>query len=456
MTQDEINELANEGSSTPSKINAEAGSEPIAVSTSPHQLFADAERAIKPEQKSTIPGGETAKELFKYIPEGAEPLAIGAAGALAGRVGRSFLPQEKVYGTPEYFRKQDANAADMRGEGIAARDARNANLTADNASANYQTRAGTLADQNSELQKANTAAQEALETARQNHRYAQTLDPAEEFARRRGLSLGDSSTPMDLTREARGGSGTAAYAEKFGATPLEARNVPSMSAMQQQNIPTQASAWNKIEPSFQKFSESPLVLGPEGQRAVAERAARQGSSAAEGVNIQKQIAAEIARHKAETQFQLENATKAADESRRAAANSARELAGHTATPAVSPAQASAKVTAAEALAEAQRIAKLAKPSLLSRIGTIGAKAVPFAGAALSPLEMMQAKEDYEKGNYGRAITHGLGAAGALAQASGIPPLMALGTAAQIPAMGLGAYDLYNEYARPSAPQTPPR
>jgi hypothetical protein len=424
----------------------------LATAAATEDLKKDAE--IKKNNQNTIPAFESAKKLYNDLPEEAHTFIPSAAGVAAGMVGRSFLPQEKVYGTSQYQAKQASNAADIRGADTAARDARKADLTANNATADYQTRAGTLADQHAEFQKANTAAQEALETARQNHRYAQTLDPAEEFARRRGLGLGNSSAPIENLP--RGGSGTFNYAEKFGASPSEAMQVPSASVMQQSNIPNQAKAFGEIPMEFQPRKGSELILGPEGAAANAERMAQQGYSSAESANMQKQIAAEIARHKAEMQFQFENATKAADESRKAAASSAKELKGHSATPAVSPAQSAARTTTGEALAEAQRAAKAAAPGFGSKFASLFGKAIPFVGGALSPLEMMQAKEDYEKGNYGRAITHGLGAAGALAQMSGIPPLMAAGSLAQLPALGLGTYDLYNEYNKPSAPQMPPR
>jgi hypothetical protein len=430
-------------------------SENVDAAYNPYSKILEAQRLEEPKEATrSVPGFGTASSVLNSLPEGAQPFALGAAGALAGKGVRAILPQESVYGTPQYVQKQASNAADIRGADTAARNAGQANLTADNAALDYQKRTAFLSDQHSELQKSSAAAQDALGTARQNHRYAQTLDPAEEFARRRGLGLGNSSAPIENLP--RGGSGTFNYAEKFGATPSEAMQVPSASAMQQSNIPNQANAFREISNDFQPRKGSELILGPEGASANAERMARQGSATAEGANMQKQIANEISRHKAEMQFQFENATKAADESRKAAANSARELASHSAASVISPAQSAARTTSAAALEEAQRLAAAAAPGFGSKFASLFGKAIPFVGGALSPLEMMQAKEDYEKGNYGRAITHGLGAAGALAQMSGIPPLMALGTAAQVPSMGLGAYDLYNEYARPNAPQSPRR
>jgi hypothetical protein len=440
----------NRGGATPNFSQENNGY--VATAAATEDLKKDAE--IKKNNKNTIPAFESAKKLYNDLPEEVKTFVPSAAGVATGMAVRSVLPQESVYGTPQYRQKQASNAADIRGADTAARNAGQANLTADNAALDYQKRTAFLSDQHSELQKSSAAAQDALGTARQNHRYAQTLDPAEEFARRRGLGLGNSSAPIENLP--RGGSGTFNYAEKFGATPSEAMQVPSASVMQQSNIPNQANAFREIPNDFQPRKGSGLILGPEGAATNAERMAQQGYAASESANMQKQISAEIARHKAEMQFQFENATKAADESRKAAANSARELASHSAASVISPAQSAARTTSAAALEEAQRLAAAAAPGFGSKFASLFGKAIPFVGGALSPLEMMQAKEDYEKGNYGRAITHGLGAAGALAQMSGIPPLMAAGSLAQLPSVGLGAYDLYNEYNKPSAPQMPPR
>lgn len=87
---------------------------------------------------------------------------------------------------------------------------------------------------------------------------------------------------VPLTRIPHGGEGTASYAMKFGATPNEAANVPSMSSMQQSNIPAQTQAWNKINqiaPGHAQFQESPLILGPEGQQAKAAQLTQEQAAA---------------------------------------------------------------------------------------------------------------------------------------------------------------------------------
>jgi hypothetical protein len=80
---------------------------------------------------------------------------------------------------------------------------------------------------------------------------------------------------------------------------------------------------------------------------------------------------------------------------------------------------------------------------LSAFGRIGRRFVPGLGAAVAPEEAMQAKQDYEAGNYGRMATHGAGALGAVLQATDIPPLVGVGNTMQIPSAVLAGYDYLN-------------
>jgi hypothetical protein len=76
-------------------------------------------------------------------------------------------------------------------------------------------------------------------------------------------------------------------------------------------------------------------------------------------------------------------------------------------------------------------------------GNVGKRYIPGIGAALAPFEAEQAYEDYKKGNYLRAGAHGLGAAGAVLQATGLPPVMGVGNLMQTPSLGYGIYDALN-------------
>ena len=190
-------------------------------------------------------------ELSKF----ADPAVEITGGYLGGKMLRSVLPKESVYGTPEYRQEQALrdNIEPMRGAADAARE------TIANAGQQHQDRAAALSGNLSELHGQHTKNLQGLEQAAREHAYAQTLgtEPTQVPAQ-----------TATLTPQPRGGSGTANYAERFGATPEEARVVPSMSSMQQNNIPSQTNAWGKISnlaPDFDSFKESPLLLGSEGQ-----------------------------------------------------------------------------------------------------------------------------------------------------------------------------------------------
>jgi len=77
------------------------------------------------------------------------------------------------------------------------------------------------------------------------------------------------------------------------------------------------------------------------------------------------------------------------------------------------------------------------------VGNIGKRFVPMAGAAVAPYEAEQAYEDYKKGNYGRMAVHGLGTLGAMAEATGIPPVVGAGTLMQLPSALYAGYDALN-------------
>jgi hypothetical protein len=92
------------------------------------------------------------------------------------------------------------------------------------------------------------------------------------------------------------------------------------------------------------------------------------------------------------------------------------------------------------------------------------RSLPLASGFNVERNAEQAKQDWEQGNYGRMLTHGLGSLGALASsvsptvaAFGAEPIAAglagFGTAAQMPAAGLDTYDFYKKMNQP-VPKTP--
>jgi len=416
----------------------------------------DAEKRLHEKEdknKSSIPGVDIAKGIYSGLPEDVQPYALGAAGYIGGKALRAALPEEKVMGTNAYHDVQKERAALAASEEPAHRTYVEAHNAAVGNQESHQAKANLLEAQHAMAQQQHEAALEELKRAHAQHAHAQTLNVDEELARRSpGLGIaGPSSVPTQLTPQPRGGEGTASYAMKFGATPEEAARVASMSTMQQQNIPAQAQAWqkiNRIEPGFQQVSESPLLLGSEGQKVVAERlgavTAEEHKQKTHEEHQRKQMMHDLSKHKAATQLQLENALENARLNAKSVAAALKAHHAHVNTAPTTPSQQAGVQNAQSTLADIQSRIAQTEPSRLAKFGIkMAGRFVPGAGAAFAPIEAEAAYKDFLNKNYLRAGVHGLGALGAAAQATGIPPLMGAGDIAQMPAAGLSIYDLIN-------------
>jgi hypothetical protein len=415
----------------------------------------EAQRKIEEEnakKKSTVPGLDIAKSFYDALPEDAKPLALGASGYAGGKALRAVLPQESVMGTPEY-RDVQKERQGMLSSREPLRQEANAAITANmNAEDAHLAQRQQLTRQAQNAQHQYELHQQQLREAQLAHANAQTLNFEDELARRSGTgSAPKLSTAPELTPASRGGEGASNYALKFGATEEEARRVPSMSVMQQQNIPAQQEAWNKIPkiaPTFEAVKESPLILGTEGQQAVRERLANEARAEQQRKD---QIAAEhqrirdeIARQKAQAQIDLENAHEQARLSAKAVAAAEKNQNTHITTPSVNPKDQSRAQSLEQEYRELVEKLKKTNPSLLAQIGQIGGRFVPGMGAAVAPVQAAKAKEYLDKNDMLRASIYGIGSLGALGQATGIPPLVGAGNLMQIPSAGLSLYDLANE------------
>jgi hypothetical protein len=415
----------------------------------------EAEKALRDaeqQNKSAIPGVDIAKSIYNDLPQDIQPYALGTAGYLGGKVLRSALPQEKVMGTNEFINEQNKREALLQSKEPAHRAYVEANNTAFETQENHQARANMLAQQHALAQQQHEAALEELRRAQMQHAHAQTLSVDEEMARRApamGIT-GPSALPARLTPQPIGGEGTASYAMKFGATPEEAARVASMSNMQQQNIPAQAQAWqkiNQIAPGFQQVSESPILLGPEGQKSVAERVGNMTAEERHRIDLEaqhkKHLAEQLAKHKATVQFELDRAQKEASARAQAAADALKAHHKHVNIPAVTPEQLAKRDTSQHEYADILKRIEQTNPSMLARLGRVAGRFVPGAGAAFAPIEASAAKKAFDEQQYLRAATHGLGALGGVLQSTAIPPLVGAGDLMQIPAAGLSIYDLAN-------------
>ena len=403
------------------------------------------------KKKSGVPGVETAKGFYNALPEDLKPLALGATGYVGGKALRSVLPQEKVMGTPEYLKAEDKRTLMLESREPLRREANaaiNANIDTEDA---HLAQRQALARQAQMAQLQNELHQQQLRDAQAAHANAQTLNFEDELARRSGTNRAPAlPNAPQLTPTSRGGEAATNYALKFGATEEEARRVPSMSAMQQENIPAQKEAWSKIPkiaPTFEAVKESPLLLGTEGQKAVRERLANEARAEqqrkAQVEAEHQRIRDSIAFQKAQAQIQLENAQEQARLSAKAAAAAERTQTTQATTPAVNPKD----QTRAQTLEQEYRdlIEKLKKtnPGLLAQLGKVAGRFVPGVGAAVAPIEAAKAKDYYDKNDLFRAGVYGVGTLGAIGQATGIPPLVGAGNLMQIPAAGLSLIDMAN-------------
>lgn len=407
-----------------------------------YRALDEAEAQARAEKK---PKG-FAKEVYdayEKLPEGvAKTLLAGAASVATGAALRKGLPEKAVYGTPAYREAQAGIEADRAAAPLAQRAAGRA----------YDT-VGYAYRQMLSQQQEHAANTRALQDAMREHAYANTLNVDDEMARRAapaGLpSSSGAGAPVGLTVQPRGGEGTAAYAQKFGATPAEAQRVSSMSEMQQKNIPAQLAAWNKISsvaPTFEAVKESPLLLGTEGQKAVQERLAAQQAAATAQVSQaeqqkvmeeqqRRQVQGELARHKAEAQMRLDAARDAFKASERAAQEATRAQAAQ-----------GPQHRAIDENEELQRRLQKVDPNAvmraLAKVGTtVAPRLVPMAGSAFAPIQAANAKKSYDQGRYVPALAQGLGSVGNILQATGVPPLMGAGTLMQLPAGAVELYDL---------------
>ena len=404
------------------------------------------------EKKSSVPGVETAKGFYNALPEDLKPVALGAAGYAGGKALRAVLPQESVMGTPEYRDVQRerqgllASREPLRKEANAAI---NANVNAEDA---YLNKKVDFARDVRTAQNQYDFYQEQLRNAQAEHAHAQTLNFEDELARRAGTNRAPAlPNAPQLTPTSRGGEAATNYALKFGATEEEARRVPSMSAMQQENIPAQKEAWNKIPkiaPTFEAVKESPLLLGTEGQKAVRERLANEARTEQQKQDQVKaenqRIRDDIARQKAQAQINLENAQEQARMSAKAVAAAQKTQSTQAATTPVTSKEQSTAQSLEEQYRELVEKLKKTNPSLLAQFGKLAGRFVPGVGAAVAPIEAAKAKEYYDKNDMFRAGVYGLGTLGALGQSTGIPPVVGAGNLMQIPAAGLSLIDMLNE------------
>lgn len=375
---------------------------------------------------------DPAAAAYAGIPESVKP-ALGAAAGVAGfgALRSRVIPEKYQYGTPERLDEQAAQ--------------RLTKVAPD------------VVDPHAELRAQHDAAQRALKQAELTQKYYQTLaaedmpeqrpnrfgDPAR-VAALRGYAVPSTPTPgLPLTgglpvleTVPLGGSGTAEYAKKFGATLPEAQNVASMSAWQKA-IPGHADALTRgqnLMPNMARLAGSDLLVGPETQQQLQQEMAAKQQADAKALAAKNQA---LARSRAYALADVERGQEAEAMRRQALA-----------TAEAKPAKAPALTPQQRALAAWERVGRIGATATPGKVS--GAGVATNLGAGLAPYLAEKSKESWDTDRL-RALAYALGAAGSAGMATGNPYGIGLGGLAMVPAAVYGGRELYDKYNPPVKP-----
>lgn len=411
--------------------------------TSAHEAIVNAQLAAMAKEAALPPktlGGkigelyEKGKKLFpEEVQDYVDEALLGSAGYLAGQALRANIDPKYRYGTPEYKAQQARldSAGELRDIAFQSQEAMNEakQRHADTTQA-IQANADTLARQHA-------AAEQALQQAEQDHMFHSVRNPTEEAEAHlqgveRQLFGNDGSAGGNTGRANQTGYNTRTAQEA-------ARNKTIFSTLESMGLnPTRAFAEAPDLASTQSGFAIPKDVAAE---LEAERRAKQDQ-----MNQQRDaIAKRVAQEKAEAKLRLEQARTTEANARAALNQEMQRLQKHVASAPISD---TARMAHQENIARSNAL-QAELPSRGQRAmeffgKKILPKFVPGIGAALAPLEIEQAKKDYEAGNYLRAAAHGVGGIGGLAQATNIPWLMGAGDILQTPAAGLALYDFMQQ------------
>jgi hypothetical protein len=425
--------------------------EPVEVSapeedTSAHDAIVKAQLAAMEKEAALPPKtfGQNMGALYEkgkgLFPEEAQDYvddaALATAGYLGGKGLRSNIDPKYRYGTDEY--KMHQARLGTAGElGAVADQSRAAMAEAQQqhaaAAQAMQANANTLAAQHA-------AAEQALRQAEQEHLYHSGRSPSDEAeAHLQGVQR------QVLGNEGQGSGGNTGRANNTGYNTRTAQEAART------NTASSTLGSMGLNPT-RVFAQAPDLASTQSGLLVtkdvaAEEEAKRLAAQREMAQRRTAIAQQVAQEKAEAALRLEQA-RATEKNARAAMNDEiKRLQKHIAAPAMSDdAQARhqeniarSNILQAELPSRGQRAMEFIGKKILP-------KYVPGVGAAFAPLEMEQAKKDYEAGNYLRAAIHGAGGVGGLAQATGVPWLMGAGDILQTPATGLSLYDFMQDPA----------
>jgi hypothetical protein len=225
--------------------------------------------------------------------------------------------------------------------------------------------------------------------------------------------------------------GAANWSKKFGASPAQANEVPSMKAAQQTIVPGLEQAvetQQRIMPSAGRVAASPLVGSPDTQAILAKRAADQSRAYDLAADLAEKQKALLKPHLDAASKQVTNTVSQINDL------SSQKEALESSLKGASPLS---KLTdwipkpISSAIRSVEPVARLA-----------GKVAGPLA-AAMTPFEATHSLKEYGAGNYGESAQSGLGALSGLAALA--TPLVANpvgATALGATALGTGLYSAF--------------
>ena len=366
-----------------------------------------------------------------------EDLKTAGAGAVAGLATRKAVELKfpGSTGGPENELQYKQNLKDLE------------KLKNYNPATDYQNTAKNLMEQRNIAQEKFNQSQRQLENAFKTNMLIQNLGINEFLPPE--FRTTPSAPESVLNRQPIGGEATSKYAQKFGLTPLESLDAPSMSKVQK-SIPNMASSIERAQqvgPGFQKFAESPLLLGPEGQKYASEQKSDQDNQQKARAVAEEDAKRQLAQQKAQMQFNLDNAQKAHDSNMKALRDANKAIDALTAKP--EPIDTSDEKNRLQK--ETDRYGGASKAGQM--LGYMGRKIFPranpvLAGAVL-PEQAEAAYKAYKANEYGKMAAHGAGALGSALMMTGNPPLSGAGMLLNLPSAYYGAEEFMNgEPAKP--------
>jgi hypothetical protein len=257
----------------------------------------------------------------------------------------------------------------------------------------HQARAAELKARHDALEEEHRRNQANYNRALSEHNFAKTMTPEmmyNQYKRDQDAQtpkLGQPAPEVTVNKAPLGGTGTAKYAQEFGATPEEAQRIASMSATQKENIPRQQAALeavNKMFPNMpvSKYENYPFLLaGESGEEYLKEKRTpehkaklAQEQALAEEERIKGMLAERLAEHKAQALTEHERHKEAKEESAARLREARKQLEAHKPPepPKMSPAEVRANIEQEKKIGKLEKAMEGMRTRQAPRLGVAGA------------------------------------------------------------------------------------